>query len=198
MKLRLSYLILGIVMGISLLALQSCEKRTQVVVITLYYTYDAPKVYFTYQQGVDLKLLNLNQQELTLYTGKFTIPLDSILSMMIYHNGEIESATLTKFTMVMTDPKDSTFDWVSSSHVVGSVDSTFNSPFNLTSSDNINLTNKTIDFLPNRNYAPLSSILSKDNSYYLRVLFTPRTTIPASTMKMYLTYEINLVIRPLP
>jgi len=59
MKLRLSSPILWIVMGISLLALQSCGKRTEV--ITMFYSYDAPKVYFTYQQGVNRNLLNLNQ-----------------------------------------------------------------------------------------------------------------------------------------
>ena len=195
MKLRLSSPILWIVMGISLLALQSCGKRTEV--ITMFYSYDAPKVYFTYQQGVNRNLLNLNQQELTIYTGKFKIPLDSILRLINVPKGEIETATLTKFTMVMTDPKDSTFDWVSYAHIVGSVDSTFASPFNLTSADNINLINKTIDFLPNRNYSPITSILS-NNSYYLRFLLTPSSPIPTSPMKMYLTYEVNLVIRPLP
>ena len=195
MKLRLLYPVLWFVMGISFLALQSCGKRTQV--ITLFYTYDAPKVYFTYQQGVNMNLLSLNQQELTLYTGKFKIPLDSIMRLMVYPKGEIETATLTKFTMVMTDPKDSTFDWVSSAHIVGSVDSTFASPSNLTSFDNIDLTNKTIDFLPNRDYAPITSILSQNN-YYLRFLVTPSATVPTSPMKMYLNYEVNLVIRPLP
>ena len=196
MKLRLSSPLMWIVMGISLLALQSCGKRT--VVISMFYSYDAPKVYFTYQQGVNMNPLNLTQQELTIYTGKFKIPFDSILRLINVPKGEIETATLTKFTMVMTDPKDSTFDWVSSAHVVGSVDSTFASPFNLTSSDNIDLTNKTIDFLPSHAYRIITSILSKDNSCYLRLLLTPSTPVPPSPMKMYLNYEVNLVIRPLP
>ena len=196
MKLRLSSPILWIVMGISLLALQSCGKRTEV--ITMFYSYDAPKVYFTYQQGVNRNFLSPTQQELTIYTGKFKIPMDSILRLINVPKGEIETATLTKFKMVMTDPKDSTFDWVSYAHIVGSSDSTFASPHNLTSYYNNDLTNKTIDFLPGRGSSPIDSILSKDNSFYLRLLFTPSTPVPTSPMKMYLNYEVNLVIRPLP
>jgi hypothetical protein len=196
MKLRLTSPIMWIVMGISLLAIQSCGKRTQV--IKMFYSYDSPKVYFTYQQGVNMNLLNPNQQELTLYTGKFKIPMDSILRLINVPKGEIESATLTKFKMVMTDPKDSTFDWVSYAHIVGSVDSTFASPVYLTSLDKIDLINKTIDFIPGRSYLPIDSILSKDNSFYLRFLITPSTPVPSYPMKMYLNYEINLFIRPLP
>jgi len=178
-------LLLFAAMGISLLTFFSCEKRTQV--ISYYFEYTVPNIYFNYPSN------SSGLEEVTLYTGKIKIPLDSILSSN-HINGEIKSATIIKMSMVITDPPDSTFDWLSLVRIIGCADSTFVPSTNLVSQGIIDPKEKTIHF---SSYIDLTPVLVKE-SCYIKLFATPTVKVPSSSVRMYLSTKIALAIRPLP
>jgi hypothetical protein len=131
-------------------------------------------------------------EEVTLYSGEIKIPLDSILSSN-HINGEIKSATIIKMSMVITDPPDSTFDWLSFVRIIGCADSTFVPSTTLASQGIIDPKEKTIHF----GYRDLTPVLLKE-SYFMKLLVTPTVKVPSSSMRMYLNTKIALWVRPLP
>jgi hypothetical protein len=165
----------------------SCSKAKQLAAFDVTYTF--PKVYFSYSATYEKKF-----PEVTLYTGKFSINLDSILSANHIPSGIIASAYLSRLAMVITAPPGATFNWLKSVRMQGSVDSTFQNPTNLGSATSIDPTATTIDLaLEKVDIKPLLF----NNSYYLRILVTPSGQVPSSSINMYLDSQIKLHIEPL-
>ena len=173
-------------MGIFLLAFCSCGKRTQV--ISYYFEYTVPNIYFNYPSN------RSGLEEVTLYSGGIKIPLDSLLSSNHFYHGEIESAKIIKMSMVITDPPDSTFDWLSLVRIIGCADSTFVPSTDLVSAGIIDPKEKTIHF---SSYIDLTPVLLKEG-FFIKLLVTPTGKVPSSSMRMYLSSKIALVVRPLP
>ena len=178
-------LLLFAAMGIFLLAFCSCGKRTQV--ISYYFEYSVPSIYFNYPSNKS------GLEEVTLYSGKIKIPLDSILSSN-HINGEIKSATIIKMSMAITDPPDSTFDWLSLVRITGCADSTFVPSTDLVSAGIIDPKEKTIHF---SSYIDLTPVLLKEG-FFIKLLVTPTVKVPSSSIRMYLNTKIALFVRPLP
>ena len=186
MKIRsLVSLLLLAAMGLSLLAFYSCGKRTQV--ISYYFEYSVPNIYFNYPSNKS------GLEEVTLYSGEIKIPLDSILSSN-HINGEIKSATIINMSMVITDPPDSTFYWLSLVRITGCADSTLVPSTDLVSAGIIDPKEKTIHF---SSYIDLTPVLLKEG-FFIKLLVTPTVKVPSSSMRMYLSTKIALAIRPLP
>jgi len=164
----------------------SCSKAKQLAAFDV--VYDFPKVYFSYT------VKNLKLPEVTIYTGKLSINLDSILSANHIPSGIITSAYLSRLAMVITAPPGATFNWLKSVRMVGSADSTFLHPTDLGSDTLIDPNATTINLALNK--VDIKPILFK-NSYYMRILATPSGQIPASSINMYLDSQIKLHIEPL-
>ena len=187
MKIRfLLFLSLCVVLVLPVFTFTSCSKAKQLAAFDVTYTF--PKVYFNYA------VKNQRLPELTLYTGKLAINLDSILSANHIPSGIIASAYLSRLAMVITAPPGATFNWLSSVRMIGSVDSTFLNPTNLGSATGIDPNATTIDLALEK--VDTKPILFK-NSYYLKILATPSGQIPASSINMYLDSQIKLHIEPL-
>ena len=187
MKIRFSPLMfLCTVLALPFLTFTSCSKAKQLAAFDVIYTF--PKVYFSYAPK-DQKL-----PEITLYTGKLSINMDSILSANHIPSGIIASAYLSRLAMVITAPPEATFNWLESVRMIGSVDSTFVQPTNLGSATGIDPAAKSIDLALEK--VDIKPILFK-NSYYLRILATPSGQIPASSISMYLDSQVKLHIEPL-
>ena len=187
MKIRfLLFLFLCAILALPSFTFTSCSKAKQLAAFDIVYIF--PRVYFNYASK-DQKL-----PEITLYTGKVTINLDSILSANHTPNGVITSAYLSRLAMVITAPPEATFNWLESVRMVGSIDSTFQQPTDLGSATGIDPNAKSIDLALNK--VDIKPILFK-NSYYLKILATPSGQIPTSSINMYLDSQIKLHIEPL-
>lgn len=167
--------------------LTSCSKAKELAAFDV--TYNFPKVSFSYSV-TKLKVL----PEVTLYTGKLSINMDSILSANHVPSGIIGSAHLSKLSMVITAPPGATFNWLASVRMIGSADSTFQQPTSLGSATNIPPTATSIDLALED--VDIKPILFK-NSYWLRILATPSGTLPGSSISMYLDSQIKIHIEPL-
>jgi hypothetical protein len=187
MKIRfLLFLSLCTILLIPFFTITSCSKAKQLSAFDVVYT--LPKVYFSYT------VKSLKLPEVTIYTGKLSINLDSILSANNFPSGVIASAYLSRLAMVITAPPGATFNWLKSVRMVGSADSTFLHPTDLGSDTLIDPNATTIDLaLKNVDIKP---ILFKNN-FYLKILATPSGQIPASSINMYLDSQIKLHIEPL-
>ncbi len=187
MKTRFSlFLLLSAVLIPSFIVITSCSKTKQLAAFDV--TYNFPKVYFSYTAKVQ------DLPEVTLYTGKLSINLDSILSANHIPSGIIASAYLSRLNMVITAPPGATFNWLESVRMIGSADSTFQQTTNLGSAQNIPSTATTIELVLEK--VDIKPILFK-NSYYLKILATPSGQIPSSSINMYLDSQIKLHIEPL-
>jgi hypothetical protein len=187
MKIRfLLVLFLCAVVMLPFFTITSCSKTKQLAAFDVVYNF--PKVYFSYT-AKDLKL-----PEVTLYTGKLSINLDSILSANQIPSGFIASAFLSRLAMVITAPHGATFNWLASVRMIGSADSTFQQPIDLGSATGIDPNATTIDLV--RNQVDIKPILFK-NSFYIKILATPSGQIPSSSINMYLDSQIKLHIEPL-
>jgi hypothetical protein len=187
MKTRFSLLlILCAVVIIPFFTLTSCSKAKQLTAFDVTYTF--PKVYFSYA------VKDLDLPEITLYTGKLSVNLDSILRANQIPNGVISSAYLSRLAMVITAPPGATFNWLASVRMIGSADSTFQQPTNLGSATGIDPNATTIDLALEK--VDIKPILFK-NSYYLKILAIPSGQIPSSSINMYLDSQIKLHIEPL-
>jgi len=187
MKIRfLLFLSLCTILLIPFFTITSCSKAKQLSAFDVVYT--LPKVYFSYT------VKNLKLPEVTIYTGKLSINLDSILNANNFPSGIIASAYLSRIAMVITAPPEATFNWLESVRMVGSVDSTFQQPTDLGSATGIDPKAKSIDLALNK--VDIKPILFK-NSYYLKILATPSGQIPTSSINMYLDSQIKLHIEPL-
>jgi hypothetical protein len=168
------------------LTITSCKKASQLAAFDVIYTF--PKVYFSYGPK------NLKIQEVTVYTGKLTINMDSILSANHIPSGVIGSAYLTRLAIVITAPPEATFNWLASVRMVGCADSTFQQSTELGTATGIDPLATRIDLALKE--VDIRPILFK-NSYYVRVLATPSGQLPASSMNMYLDSQIKIRIEPL-
>ena len=188
MKIRFSlFLLVCALLLITFFSSTSCSKAKELAAFDVTYTF--PKVYFSYTARDQMKL-----PEVTLYTGKLAINLDSILSANHIPSGIIASAALSRMAMVITAPPGATFNWLESVRMIGSADSTFLNPTNLGSYTVTDPNVTTIDLALEK--VDIKPILFK-NSYYLRILATPSGQIPASSINMYLDSQIKLHIEPL-
>ena len=179
-------LFIAAVLILPLFTITSCNKAKQLAAFDVIYTF--PKVYFSYAPK-DQKL-----PEVTLYTGMLAINFDSILNANYIPSGIIASAYLSRFAMVITAPQEATFNWLESVRMVGSADSTFQQITDLGSDTAVDPGAKSINLVLNK--VDIKPILFK-NSYYLKILATPRGQIPASSINMYLDSQIKLHIEPL-
>ena len=187
MKKRISFILFLIpVLVLPFIMNTSCSTTKSLAAFDVNYTF--PKVYFSYS-GKAGKL-----PEVTLYTGKLTINLDSILIANHIPSGFIGSAYLSKMSMVITAPPEATFNWLESVRMIGCTDSTFQTTTAFGSATGINPAAKSIDMVLDK--VDLKPILFK-NSYWLRILATPSGQIPASTISMYMESAIKLHIEPL-
>jgi|GEM_PF-2174488 hypothetical protein len=189
MKIRSIYsLSLFSAIVLSIFFLQSCGKRTQVV--TFFFFYNQPNTVINYSPIIP------GSTEVTIYTGKFKIPLDSLLRTKNCSHGKIEQALLKKLAIVMTGPTDSTLNWISSARIIACSDSSFTQPFPCTSYSRIDLKNKTID-LEGGGYYDLTSLIQNE-SYFLKVLATPNGKVSPYPVKLYLSSMVQLMVEPLP
>jgi hypothetical protein len=180
------YLPLSILVGFFLVNLLSCSKTKELAAFDV--TCNLPKIYFNYPPA------GLKATEVTLYSGKIKIPLDSILSANHIPSGIIGSAYLSKMAMIITNPPEATFNWLDSVRMLGSLDSTFLQPSELGSATGIDPNAKTVNLTMNN--VDLRPLIYRD-TYYLRILVTPSGLVPASAVNMYLDSQIKLHIEPL-
>ena len=168
------------------LIITSCNKAKQLAAFDVLYTF--PKVYFNYGPK------NKKIPEVTLYTGKLAINLDSILNAIYIPSGIIASAYLSRVAMIITAPQEATFSWLKSVRMVGSADSTFQQITDLGSDTAVDPCAKTINLILNK--VDIKPILFK-NSYNLKILATPSGQAPPSSISMYLDSQVKLHIEPL-
>jgi hypothetical protein len=187
MKTRLSlFLFLCGIISVPIFLDTSCSKAKELAAFDV--TYNFPKVSFSYS------VKSLKPPELTLYTGEFSINMDSILSANHIPSGIISSAHLSKLAMVITAPPGATFNWLQSVRMQGSADSTFQQPTDLGSQDNIVPTSTTVELVLQP--VDIKPILFR-NAYWLRILATPSGTLPGSSVSMYLDSQVKIHIEPL-
>lgn len=187
MKTRfLLFMILCTVLTWPLVTSTSCSSAKHLAAFDVTYTF--PKVYFSYGKK------SQKLPEVTLYTGKLSVNMDSILSANHIPSGVFTSAYLSRLAMVITAPPAATFKWLKSVRMVGCVDSTFQQVTELGSDTAVNPLATRIDLALNK--IDIKPIFFK-NSYYLRILATPSGQLPDSTMNIYLDSQIKLHIEPL-
>ena len=188
MKNRFSFILFLIpVILLPFFMVSSCSTAKSLAAFDVNYTF--PKVYFSYS------VTNQKLPEVTLYTGKLTINLDSILSANHIPSGLIGSAYLSKLSMVITAPPEATFNWLASVRIIGSRDSTFQTSTAFGSATGIDPTAKSIDLVLDK--VDLKPILNNQHSYWIKILATPSGQLPASSVSMYLESAIKLHIEPL-
>jgi hypothetical protein len=187
MKMRfLLFMLLCTVLTWPLFTSTSCSSAKHLAAFDVIYTF--PKVYFSYGKKSE-KL-----PEVTLYTGKLSVNMDSILSASHIPSGIIASAFLSRMAMVITAPPQATFKWLKSVRIIGCIDSTFQQTTELAYDTAVNPNATRIDLALNK--TDIKPIFFK-NSYYLRILATPSGQLPDSTMSLYLDSQIKLHIEPL-
>jgi hypothetical protein len=187
MKIRsFVFLTICLALALPLFTVNSCTTAKQLSAFDVMYSF--PKVYFSY--GVKYQKL----PEVTLYTGKLSIDMDSILTANHVPSGIIASAYLSKLAMVITAPPGATFNWLEAVRMIGSVDSTFQQTTELGSAVGINPDATTVELVLNK--VDIKPILFK-NSYYLKILATPSGQVPSASVNMYLDSQVRLHIEPL-
>jgi hypothetical protein len=187
MKVRLMLLLtLATFLVLPSFIMESCSTAKQLAAFDVVYAF--PKVYFSYSPS------SKKTSEITLYTAKLTVDMDSILSANHVPSGFISSAYLSKVSMNITAPPEATFNWLQAIRLIGCIDSTFHQPTDLGSAINIDPNAKTVDLTLNK--VDIKPLFFK-NSYYVRILATPSGQVPASSISMYLASEIKLHIEPL-
>jgi hypothetical protein len=179
-------MLLPAVLAFSAIGFHSCSKAKDLTAFDV--TCNLPKIYLNYPPRGNPR------SEVTLYTGKVKIPLDSLLTANHIPSGVIASAYLSRLAMVITNPPEATFNWLTAIRIIGSADSTFQQVTQIGSATGIDPGARTIEMTLDK--VDLKPIIRTD-TYFLRVLATLSGQVPASTVSMYIDSQVKLHIEPL-
>jgi len=166
--------------------LGSCSTAKEIVAWD--YTYNLPRVSFSYPP------VTCKSGELVLYSGPYTLNLDSLLHSNGVSSGVIGPTYFTKCSVSIDQPADASFDWLGSSRIEISETASFDSIQEIGYATDIVPAAKTIAYTMNHtNIRPYLG----SNGFYLRLFGTLKSKQPVPVIRMYFDGQVVLRIQPL-
>jgi hypothetical protein len=166
--------------------LTSCSKAKEIVAWD--YTYTLPRISFSYPP------ITLKSGELVLYSGPYTLNLDSLLHANGVSSGVIGPTYFTKCSVSIDQPADANFAWLQSSRIEISGAASFDSVQEIGHVTDIDPAAKTIAYTMNHtNIRPYLG----SNGFYLRLFGTLKAKQPLPVIRMYIDGQVVLRLQPL-
>ncbi len=182
-----TFVSLCLLLAISLAFFSSCNKVKDLATFDV--TYNLPSIPFTYTP------VTLKSGEVILYSGSYSINLDSLLNAHGYSSGLIENTEFSYIGITITEPETANFNWLYTGSVVVSQTPTFDSSAvvgtvvndTTTGSKSITLTMNNVNIRPYLN----------TSQFYFRILAQTNGPVPYSWIMMYINSQLKLTISPL-
>ncbi len=186
MKTR-TFLFLSLIAVTSFSFFSSCNKVKELASFDV--TYNLPDISFRYTP------VTLKSGEVLLYSGSYSINLDSLLTAHGYSKGLIETTEFSYLSITITQPPEANFNWLHTASVVVSQNSSFD-PFSVigTVTNDTTAASKTIVLsLNNVNIRPYLNTAQ----FYFQVLAETNGPVPYEWIDMYIDSQLQLTINPI-
>jgi hypothetical protein len=156
--------------------------------VTIEYTYNLPRTTFSYPPSI------LKSGEQVIYTGNYTVNLDSILHVNGLSSGFVGTTYFTKCTVTISLPENATFAWLQSSRIEISKTAAFDSIREVGYVTDVDPASRVLDYTMNR--TDIRPYLGS-GVFYIRLLATPRIKQPAAVAEMYIDGQLLMRLQPL-